>query len=153
MDLLKDPNIWKIIFSSGVVAAVSSATISTISNRLYFSYKFKKEHESGFIQARAELYSRLFFWINVWDYKETALEKPWEEFKEINNFLSTNFHLVSPDVQQKWLLLQINRLEEDLQGATRTMRELLALIRDEFNNQIFPKYEKYVGKNIQKLAI
>ena len=56
---------WITVLSSGVVAAVFSAIISLLTNLYAIKYKSKRESEAGFVQARVELYSYLFFWLRT----------------------------------------------------------------------------------------
>ena len=143
-----DADFWVTVLASGVVAAVSSTIIGAIFNL----YKFKRESEAGFVQARAELYSYLFFWLRIW--LAQGIEQPihLEDFIPVDKFLSLRLHLVNSEIQKEWLTLHDEVVAETFEDAVDTALKLVELIKKEFNEDIIPKYEKYVGKNIQKLA-
>lgn len=143
-----DTEFWVIILSSGVVAAISSAIISA-----YFNlYRLKRENEAGFVQARAELYSYLFFWLRIWLTRDIDITPSWKDFVNVDNYLSLRLHLVNSEIQKEWLELHGEVVDKKFTNAVDITAELVDLVRDEFNEKIIPKYEKYVGKNIQKLA-
>jgi hypothetical protein len=143
-----DAEFWIIVLSSGVVAAISSTIIGAIFNL----YKLKRESEAGFVQARAELYSYLFFWLRIWLTRDIDMPLSWEDFTTVDKYLSMKLHLISSDIQKEWLELHGLVTDRKFEDAVNTAKELVELIKSEFNDNIIPKYEKYVGTNIQKLA-
>jgi len=153
MSLFENPDVWKIFLTSSVVAALTSAILGFVLNRWFFSFQFKKKHEAGFIQGRAQLYSKLFFWLQVWEFTDNSNELSWKQFTDVDALLSTSLHLVSAEIQNKWLQVHTYVLDENEEGTTRTIRELSKIVMNEFNDKIIPKYECYVGKNIQRLTI
>ena len=139
---------WITVLSSGVVAAVSSTIIGAFFNL----YRLKRESEAGFVQARAELYSYLFFWLRIWLTRDIDIEPSWEDFTEVDKCLSMKLHLVNSEIQKVWLELHGKIVEREFEDAVNLVKELVDFVKDEFNEEIIPKYEKYVGKNIQKLV-
>lgn len=143
-----DAVFWITVLSSGVVAAVSSTIIGAIFNL----YRLKREGEAGFVQARGELYSHLFFWLRIWLKRDIDIPISWEDFTTVDKYLSMKLHLIKSDIQKAWLELHGQVTDEKFEDAVNTAIELVELIKKEFNDDIIPKYEKYVGKNIQQLA-
>lgn len=143
-----DAEFWITVLSSGVVAAISSTIIGAIFNL----YRLKRESEAGFVQARAELYSYLFFWLRIWLTRDIDMPLSWEDFTTVDKYLSMKLHLISSDIQKEWLELHGLVTDRKFEDAVNTAKELVELIKSEFNDNIIPKYEKYVGTNIQKLA-
>jgi hypothetical protein len=115
-------------------------------------YRLKRESEAGFVQARAELYSYLFFWLRIWLTRDIDITPSWEDFTIVDKYLSMKLHLINSDIQKEWLELHGKVTDRKFEDAVNTAKELVELIKSEFNDNIVPKYEKYVGKNIQKLA-
>ena len=147
-----DAEFWIIVLSSGVVAAISSTIIGAIVNLYSNLYRLKRESEAGFVQARAGLYSNLFFYLRTWLNRDIDIPQSWEDFTIVDKELSMKLHLISSDIQKEWLELHGLITDRKFEDAVNTEIELVELIKSEFNDIIIPKYEKYVGKNIQKLA-
>ena len=147
-----DAEFWITVLASGVVAVVSSAIISAIVNLYAIKYKFKRESEAGFVNARAELHAYLFFWLRIWLARDIDIPISWEDFTTVDKYLSMKLHLINSDIQKEWLELHGKVTDRKFEDAVNTAKELVELIKNEFNDNIIPKYEKYVGKNIQKLA-
>lgn len=61
-------------------------------------------------------------------------------------------HLINSNIQKEWLELHGLVTDRKFEAAVNTAKELVELVKTEFNDDIIPKYEKYVGKNIQQLA-
>lgn len=144
--------IWDIALLSGLVAALSSVIIGAIFNLYAIKYKSKRKDEAGFVNAKAELYSYLFFWLKTWLYSDIDVPISWEDFNAVDKSLSTKLHLVSPNIQKEWLELHGLVTDHQFEDAVNTAKKLVELIRKDFNDNIIPNYEKFVGKNIQKLT-
>ena len=116
------------------------------------SYRLKRESEAGFVEARAELYSYLFFWLRIWLYRDIDNTLSWADFTTVDKYLSKKLYLISSDIQKEWLELHSLVTEKKDVDAVEKGIKLVKLIESDFNENIIPKYEKYVRKNIQKLA-
>jgi hypothetical protein len=112
----------------------------------------KRESEAGFVEARAELYSYLFFWLRIWLYRDIDNTLSWADFTTVDKYLSKKLYLISSDIQKEWLELHSLVTEKKDVDAVEKGIKLVKLIESDFNENIIPKYEKYVRKNIQKLA-
>lgn len=144
--------IWNTALLSGLMAALFSVIISALLNLYAIRYKSKRQDESGFVNARAQLYSYLFFWLKTWLYSDIDVPLSWEDFNAVDTRLSEKLHLINPNIQKEWLELHGRVTERNYPKAVNTAKKLVELIRKDFNDNIIPKYEKYVGKNIQKLT-
>lgn len=143
---------WLTVLSSGIVAAIFSTIIGAILNLYSISYRLKRESEAGFVKARAELYSYLFFWLRTWLHRDIDNYLSWEDFTTVDKYLSKKLYLISFDIQKEWLELHGLVTEKKHVDVVEKGQLLVNLIESDFNENIIPKYEKYVGKNIQKLA-
>lgn len=143
---------WLTVLSSGIVAAFFSTIIGAIFNLYSISYRLKRESEVGFVEARAELYSYLFFWLRIWLYRDIDNTLSWADFTTVDKYLSKKLYLISSDIQKEWLELHSLVTEKKDVDAVEKGMKLVKLIESDFNENIIPKYEKYVRKNIQKLA-
>ena len=144
--------VWNTALLSGLMAALFSVIISSLLNLYAIRYKSKRQDESGFVNARAQLYSYLFFWLKTFLCSDIDVPLSWKEFTAVDTRLSEKLHLVNPNIQKEWLELHGLVTDRNFEDAVNTAKKLVDLIRKDFNDNIIPKYEKYVGKNIQKLA-
>lgn len=53
---------------------------------------------------------------------------------------------------KKWLELHDKVVAKTFEDAVNTAIELVDLVNNEFNDNLIPKYEKYIGENSQKLT-
>lgn len=144
--------VWDIALLSGLVGGLSSVIIGAILNLYAIKYKSKRQDEAGFVNARAKLYSYLFFWLKTWLYSDIDVLISWKDFTTVDTRLSEELHLIDSDIQKEWLELHGRVTDRNYPKAVNTAKKLVELIRKDFNDNIIPTYEKYVGKNIQKLT-
>lgn len=143
---------WIIVLSSGITAALVSSLFSILGNYLYFRWKFKKETTAGYIQARIERYSKIWFFLKLWLLKPIDPPPDTSELDEMDNLISSRLDLISEEIQNDWLGLRELTLEEEYEKAVLLARSLVERIRTEFNEKLVPEFKKYVDSDIQKLS-
>jgi hypothetical protein len=143
---------WLTVLSSGIVAAIFSTIFGGVFSLYIVWYKSKRESEAGIFKARAELYSYLLFWLRTWLNRDIDNYLSWEDFTTVDKYLSKKLYLISLDIQKEWLELHGLVTEKKHVDAVEKGQKLVHMIESDFNQNIIPKYEKYVGKNIQKLT-
>lgn len=147
-ELLTSGEFWKIVLTSSLITSV----VSAITNWYFSMKKFEKESMAGFIGARASLYSRLWFWLNIWCCTDIDRSLTWGEFTVIDEILTEKQHLLSPEIQTKWFSLHDHVRDENEVEAANTVQDLISIIRNEYNTDIRNKYIKYVGTSLQLLS-
>ena len=144
-----------IVGTSALVAAVVTVGLTLIKDVIVSRYDFKRRSEAGYIQERIRLYSKIYYNLEKLQIEGDMLAghpnnlvysgKEIEKFiDEINKILSSRIDLVSERVRTAWLCFQANPTDDK---AHDYARRLMQQIKKEFNEELIPKYRKYVGEN------
>jgi hypothetical protein len=157
-------------FLSLVVAlfAIIAAVVSIILN--YFStLKISKKHNQFKLMGeKLALYSYINFYFDKMRFKFDAIEQHQgrrttsegfatnvtdDELKEIisiiNDRIEENYYLFRQDILKEWTYITIYYADE---SAKARMPKLRQMVKDEYNNNIKPEYEKITGMKIEKLS-
>jgi len=148
-------DIVSIIGTSALVAAIVTVGLSLVKDVIVSRYDFKRKSEAGYIQKRIRLNSKIYYNIEKLQVEGDVLGghpdtlvysgKEIEKFiDEINNTLSSRIDLVSKKVRMAWLLFQTNPAED---SAHDYAKRLMQQIKIEFNEELIPRYRKYVGES------
>lgn len=143
---------WVTIFSSGVIAALVSSLFTIVGNYAYFKWKYKRETTAGYINARIERYSKLWFFLRLWLLEPIDPPPTTSQFDKIDEFISLRLDLISQEIQNDWLKLRERVVEREFEDAVLLAQSLVNKIKTEFNDKLIPKYEEYMGEEIQKLS-
>ena len=143
---------WLIVLSSGITAAVVSSLFSILGNYLYFRWKFKKEITAGYIRARIERYSKIWFFLKLWLLRPIDPPPTTSELEGIDRVISSRLDLISKEIQNDWLRLRDLIRQKEYDQAVLLIQSLVKRIRTEFNEKLVPEFKKYVSSDIQKLS-
>jgi len=145
-------DLWVIVLSSGITAAVVSSLFSILGNYFYFRWKLKKETTASYIQARIERYSKIWFFLRLWLLRPIEPPPTTSELDEIDRVISSRLDLISKEIQNDWLRLRDLIRDGEYDQAVLLIQSLVKKIRTEFNEKLVTELKKYVGSDIQKLS-
>jgi len=141
------------------LSSTTAALISGLFEYVFENRQFKRQAEAGYIQAQVRLYSLILFYLEKMRLAGVALGVGDDRYlfkkgeidgiiNELNQAMKDKLDLLNPEALRNWLELQLIIYQEACLPRIRKLREL---ILQEYNNEIIPKYQKIVGKEVRKL--
>lgn len=154
-------DILSIIGLSSLIASIVTVILGIVKDILVEKYRFKREKEAGYIQAQIRLYRRIHFLLRRLRMGATISElfgSILENTKTLNDIMSESSDILESRVTNTWVAyLALIQKAYEAKGEKRKKlimkakeheKELISTIKEIMNENLIPKYRKFVGETV-----
>jgi hypothetical protein len=159
-------NIWTIVGLSSLIAAVVTAILGLLRDVIVERYRFKRQCEADYLRNQIQIFSRIYFTLlrtrkGATGY--TIFKKPEVTFKELNELIESNIHLLPFRLLNQWMetmaLLTKALKEAEMKGRRESgklvgegFEKMLDILETVANEDLIPRYRKIVGHTVSRLS-